>query len=465
MIFARRSIQTFIDKLSEKLSRDTVGKLVRSLNRNDHASLGFEWETAVLFALNQLGELGYEANHGGNSLPDVTFYLPGQNKVSFIADIATVSDRGLEDENPVGMFMTLFQEKARDLGLVGGFEFRIEGTRHGKGYQDYKVKLLIPRRNELSEYLEKHITPKLQAIKETGLDKAEIALGDPYKISVSYRRDTNISASSYPSYTTAYSLARNPIYTTLKTKARQLSRSGFKGRKGIILCDGSCSLLGDRSSGHISYSDQQIIENFLRQHTSISFVATLWVEQPDRVFLSNWQRPQLQIRAYRNPYAKFLIDDNSVRILRAIPSLLPIPVNTALNAANGIKHGKSGIGDSFYGGSSMTYDNFSNTVKISSRSLLELLAGKRDSKEYIHNHWSKHSGKGGDISNPFEVALHQGMTIKSASIEYMEQEDDDWITFKLSGPDPAVKPFRSRASTNERPDAKLSGANANNQQK
>ena len=65
MIFARRSIQIFIDKLSEKLPPDSVGKLVRSLNRNDRASLGFEWEIAVLYALNQLGEPGYETTHGG----------------------------------------------------------------------------------------------------------------------------------------------------------------------------------------------------------------------------------------------------------------------------------------------------------------------------------------------------------------------------------------------------------------
>lgn len=449
MIFSRRSIQMFIDKLSEKLPQDTAGKLVGNLNRNDHASLGFEWETAVLFALDQLGELSYEASHGGSSLPDVTFYLPGQNKVSFIADIATVSDRGLEDENPVGMLMKLFHEKARDLGLVGGFEFRIEGTRLGKSYRDHKIKLSMPRRNELREYLETHVTPKLREIKEASLDKAEILLSEPYQISVSYRSYTNISAGSYPSYTTAYSLTRNPIYTALKTKVRQLSRSGFKGRKGIILCDGSCSLLGNRLSGQTSYSDQEIIENFLRQQSSISFVTTLWIEQPDRVFLGNWQRCQLQTRVYRNPYAKFLIDDESARILNAISSLLPIPVNTALNAANSIEYGKSGIGESFYGGYSMTHGNFSTTVKISSRSLLELLAGKYDPKQYIDDHWAKHSGENGGISNPFELAIHQGMTIKTASVELVKHEDDDWIMFELSGPDPAISPFRSRDNHNK----------------
>ena len=441
MIFARRSIQTFIDKLSEKLPPDTVEKLVRSLNRNDRASLSFEWEIAVLYALNQLGEPCYETSHGGKRLPDVTFYLPGQNKVSFIADIATVSDRGSKDENPVDLFMKLFYEKVRDLGLDGGFQYRIEGIHEGKSYSDNKVKLLMPRHNEVREFLRKDITPKLREIKESGLDKAEICIGEPYKILISYRKNTNVSGGGYPSYTAAYSLTRNPISTALKSKAGQLSQSGYDGCKGIIICDGSCDLLGSQLSDHSSYSDQDIIDNFLRQHSSISFVATLWVEQPNRVFLGNWQRPQLQIRVYRNPYAKFVVDDESIRILGAIPNLLPVPINTALNAANGIEYGKCDVGKSFYGGYNLTNGSLSKKVKISSRSLLELLAGRGDPKQFIDDHWHK---KGAGLGNPFESAILQGMTIKTASVEYMEHKDDDWITFELSGPDPAIEPFRSR---------------------
>ena len=443
MIFARRSIQIFIDKLSEKLPPDTVGKLVRSLNRNDRASLGFEWEVAVLYALNQLGELGYETNHGGKRLPDVTFYLPGQNKVSFIADIATVSDRGLKNENPVDMFMKLFYGKARELGLGGGFQYRIEGTHEGKSYRDSKVKLLMPRRNEVREFLRKDITPKLREIKESGLDKAEIKIGEPYKILISYRKNTNVSGGGYPSYTAAYSLTRNPIYTALKSKARQLSQSGYDGCQGIIICDGSCDLLGSQLSDHSSYSGQDIIENFLRQHSSISFVVTLWVERPVKVFLGNSQCCQLHIRVYQNPIAQFVVDDELIRILGAIPSLLPIPVSTALNAGNSIEYSKCGIGKSFYGGFKLTNGSLSKKIKISSRSLLELLAGKCDPKQFIDDHWYKASNKGAGIGNPFESAIHQGMTIKTASVEYRQHEDDDWITFELSGPDPAIKPFRS----------------------
>ena len=65
--------------------------------------MDFEWETAILFALRQVGKIDYEADHGGTRYADVTFYLSDQGTVSFIADVTTVSDRGLDDENPVTM--------------------------------------------------------------------------------------------------------------------------------------------------------------------------------------------------------------------------------------------------------------------------------------------------------------------------------------------------------------------------
>ena len=103
MIFARRSIQRFIDQISQTLPQVSISKLVQKLNRNDRASLDFEWEAAVLFALHQVGKIAYETNHGGKGFPDVTFRLPDKKGIGFVADITAVSDSGLEDENPTRM--------------------------------------------------------------------------------------------------------------------------------------------------------------------------------------------------------------------------------------------------------------------------------------------------------------------------------------------------------------------------
>ena len=443
MIFARRSIQRFLDQLSETLSQDGLAKLVRSLNRNDQAALGFEWETAVLFAFAQFGDIEYEANHGGEGFPDVTFRLPSRRSVCFVADVTTVSDRGLEVENPVRMLADFLHEKAKKLGMAGGFQYRVEGAPIGERYENRKVKLAMPARKELRDYLERQVTPRLREIKETGLDEAEIPIDEPYRISISYRRAANVSWGSHLSYTAASSLTRNPLHTSLKEKARQLHRSGFEGCKGVILCDGYCQLLASQLGGRgtQNYNDREIIEDFLRDNSSISFVVTLWVEQPHRGVFDSPQGPRLRVKVVQNSAARFPLDGQTAQLLTRMPDVLPIPVNTAASAAYGIAAGNFGIGKSHYGGSKVSYGR-TTSIRISSRALLDLLAGTNGPVRFSEDHWSKHSRTVEDVSNPFAKAVAQGMTIAAVAVERMDDEDDDWVTFELSWPDPAVTPFR-----------------------
>ena len=283
MIFARRSIQRFINRLSETLPQRAVEKIALNLNRNDRASLDFEWEAAVLFALNNVGNIEYESDHGGERHADVTLRCLGQEIVSFVADIATVSDSGLEEENPLSLLLDYLQQKAQSLRLCGGFQYRVEGNQVGKRFGNRKVQLAMPNKKQLRSYLDRHVMPQLRTIKESEIENADILISEPYRISITYRRDTSGFSGSYLSYTTAYSLTRNPIYTSLKSKARQLSRTGFKGSKGVILCDGSCDIFRTQpSAGTSAYSKHEIIRDFLRQNTSVAFVATIWVEQPHR---------------------------------------------------------------------------------------------------------------------------------------------------------------------------------------
>jgi hypothetical protein len=52
------------------------------------------------------------------------------------------------------------------------------------------------------------------------------------------------------------------------------------------------------------------------------------------------------------------------------------------------------------------------------------------------------SGKG-PLSNPFENALRRGLTISATKLEPVSDRDDDWIEFRITGPDPALAPFHS----------------------
>jgi hypothetical protein len=81
-------------------------------------------------------------------------------------------------------------------------------------------------------------------------------------------------------------------------------------------------------------------------------------------------------------------------------------------------------------------------VRISARALVELLAGKVNQREFFEIHGFVPSELfAADASNPFSVALNRGRLISEVSLERSEIEDDDWITFELRGPDPAISPF------------------------
>lgn len=443
MIFSRSSIQHFINKLSETLPQEAIARLVQNLNRNNETSLAYEWEVAVLFALNKLGNIEYEVCHGGESALDVTFRLPSHEKVNFVADIATVSDRGLDDENPIEMLSRFLHRKAQTLGLPGGFSYRVEGSRIGHRFENRKVKLAMPNRKELHPFLKEHITPRLRRIKEANLDRADISINeDPYQISITYDKNYTMSSGSHPSYTAAYSLEKNPVYTSLKAKKRQLAKSGFEGRKGIILCDGACSLLrSQRTTSAMSYSDRDVIGNFLRQNRSVSFIITFWVERPAGDVFARIQAPQLCSRLFPNPQARFPLDGKVAQLFEQLHNFLPTPIVDANVAKRRVQTGKYGTGISHYGRSTVSY-SMPRTIRISARALLHLLAEKTDPASFARDHWRVRSDSGEQIENPFRSASMQDMVIRAVSVEHQKNEDDDWITFELEY-DVAVSPFRN----------------------
>ena len=444
MIFSRRSIQKFISVLSDVLPSEEIGRIVTNLNRNDRASLGFEWETAILYSLSKIGMISYECNHGGTKYADVTFCHSDSSTVSFVAEIATVSDRGLEDENPVSMLLNLLHEKASILGMTGGFQYRIEGDYIGEKYADRKYKLAMPNRKRLRAYVDRKIVPQLRNIKDSDVELADIKVDEPYKMAIVYRKEACVSGGSHPSFSTAYSLTRNPMYTSLKGKARQLSKTGFNGSKGIFLCDGSCNLFRtERSSGTSSYSKWEVVQDFLRQNSAISFVAMIWVEPPHGRVFERAREHQLHFELIQNKIAHHPLDDEVAKVLHEVPAHLPRPVNAAINGVRRIEAGGYGTGDSHYGGSTVSFGTKSTSVRLSSRAVLDLLSGSTDPARFSEDHWPKKYATTNGSNNPFAVAFAKGMTIQAVSVEHRADEDDDWITFELSWPDVAVTPFRN----------------------
>src|SRR6266852_3284979 len=149
-IFARRSIQRVLNTLAGTLSAHQLETLVGKLNANNPQSLASEWELLVLFGLMHWGRVSHEAPLGGPSKADIFLQLEDDPTVQFAADITCVSDRGLEDANPIAELMNLIREKASKLAIpAGGFDHRVKHEIRKESVKP-KVRLKMPEKKSAS---------------------------------------------------------------------------------------------------------------------------------------------------------------------------------------------------------------------------------------------------------------------------------------------------------------------------
>ena len=108
------------------------------------------------------------------------------------------------------------------------------------------------------------------------------------------------------------------------------------------------------------------------------------------------------------------------------------------NAANAMEWHNSGLrdeGNSFEGGSSVA----DNEIKLSARLVLEVLAGRKQIHDVDDATASETSS-----SNHFEEKLNQGRLIENVTVQRLQDEDDDYITFVFGKPDPAISEFKGK---------------------
>src|SRR4030095_8187528 len=101
---------------------------------------------------------------------------------------------------------------------------------------------------------------------------------DRINISISFTPGQRFSSSTHLAFKQINHLTENRVYQALSNKAEQLSRSGFGGPLGIILCDGGYSPF--HSTAHFStHTIHEVISFFFRNNPSIRFVVTLIIKQ------------------------------------------------------------------------------------------------------------------------------------------------------------------------------------------
>lgn len=450
-IFSRRIIQRFLDDNAAVLSKRQVKKHADDLNRmHETLTLAPEWEVALLNAFSKVGKILHESGPAGTS--DLYFESRSDPKNCFVAEITTLSDKGFETQHAFDELDNELRRRVEQRGFdPNHFHLDVQGNhpeiRRGHYYAERSAdedKLLYKGAIKA----ELHMPGSARFQREIFNDRWEHFLDnisssppnnvyrvykpqDRINIAISFTPAQRYGSSTHLAYKQINHLTENRVYEALVSKANQLSRSEFDGLFGIILCDGGYSPF--HASAHFStHSIREVIAYFLRNNPTIGFVVTLIIKRNSYPRMPNEIIPMI----YANECFAEANAGSVDSILKAV-DCLPHPESDSFNAVNHLKGGNPQEGDK-NGALTMS----SNEITISSRTLMELLAGRMSFQEFSDRYDSVPSGcRAPGYTNFFDMRLREGKLISDISIEKSETQDDDTVTIKLSGPDPAISPF------------------------
>jgi hypothetical protein len=443
-IFSRRTLQRLLDENAAFMRAAQLATHVSALNRNNAQSLDFEWEVVVLNALHRRGLVSYEPTLPGSSRPDVLFGLTSADHggAEFLAEIATVSDQGRHEANPLEAYRIEVLRRLRKAQLkAGNFTLRVNGEVEGKKNRR-GARLHLPPVRDMATVFDSEFERFLSSCRAQPSDKREFVRLQPgiVNLVISYDPAQLYFSCSYMSYRVAYSLTKNPIHNVLTRKAEQLKAASHPLASGVILCSADCDLRpGSLQPG--SLRPGRIITHFLEERSSVSFVLALDV-LPTKSRPSNDSfRHSVQSWLYVNPNARYKLGAAAIQALIGLHELMPPPVAPGARALGHLRGPARKEGLSFYGGGSVG----GTTIRISARVLLDLLSGAGNREDLL-----KAYGMPGAPWGAFDRMRRRGMTIESAIVESNADEDDDWITFHFEKTDPSIGSFRNpHSGTNQ----------------
>jgi hypothetical protein len=429
-IFSRRTLQRLINENAEFLSTKQLRIHVESLNKADEHSLGAEWEVVLLNVFSKLGTVTHEPRLG--SRPDLHFASCVDTSQEFIADIATVSDRGVDDRFPIQALSVRFGDIIYKRGLNrSAFSLKVGSEFDNKVWPRPNPRLKLPHRSRLDrDVFNQDFFEFLDAIAlapEKPRAHSIHSTTPSIEILITYDPSHRGAATSWPGYNELTSLTRNTVYSRLEDKAEQLAKANYSGHRAIIVCDGGCDHLSRKRYWDENHVDD-VIKYFLREHSEISFVLTFVVEQ---AFGFQAQRDVIATLFRGKSFAS--VGSEVLEAIEGMGQFFPEAQQSAVNAGHFLESRKPHEGLSFRGGYRVSEDE----IKISARSLLELLSGELTQERFFTLHsWTP-------MANPFGAQLDHGRLITEIAIEKGEEEtDDDWLTIKFGDPDPAVSPFK-----------------------
>lgn len=440
-LFTRRRLQAMLNEIAmlidDQKARDILVRLEK--NKVDQA-LPAEMELAILWALSKIGDLDIEPEWWGDQKrPDAyTEYLVAGEPA--IVEITTPNDNMISGELAmdgvavrIGEFASRLQ---KGLGDCLYYRFAEEsGYEHGT----YFRRRLAPVEYELSEDTRSRIERWILSGTTPGAKLRLVEPGLDVEIERTIYRQTrwHNTWSTMPPET--HSVSDNPLYQLLTRKLAQLKAARPGTNRFIFLGDAGSSLLnrigtvGENDPTQRRVSGRQILSHFVQANSH--GVDSIVVIAPYRTLRLMGQREiQWRVSVFNRPGFEFDLGP-----LNSLVEHLPRPRFEGYQARSLFRQGAYkpsargwSLGMNIRGpiGGPME-------VRISSRALIDLLAGRITAEQF-----RREVGERPGETNFFKHWLDSGNTIQGAAFASGGiDEDDDHLVLTL-GDDPAARPLR-----------------------
>jgi len=371
----------------------------------------------------------------GTRHPDLLF--GPKTGVSFLADITAASDKGMRVRYPIEAFTAALRQKISERGLRGNsfaWELRNKAGALYRGGSRPALRL-CPSRQFGSRIFNHNFDTFLDRVSASPHNADEYLIDEPELfVRILYDPHLQFSTGRHPAFEYFHSETENLIFDKLEEKTGQLRGARLNLPQGIFLCDAGTTLLRARKSFQ-SYSIEEVVRLFLKCNPDVAFVAILTVEN-ERASKTGSSGYHVRVDLHTNPkQAAFAASLKPLMNLFA--ERLPHPRHTPTNARLRLEEGEPNYKFWHFGGMTMT----GRSLRMSTRTLLELLAGKMPIDEFTKTHALDPRTP----VNPFMQRLRNGQLITAISVHPQPDQDDDEVTIEFGDPDPAVSAFRMPA--------------------
>jgi hypothetical protein len=439
------------EDISPALNADKQTELRRRLTspKVDQV-LPAEMELAILWGLNQLGEIEVEPElQESNQRPEARseFLFSGQNTYVEVAALSNASLSGEEDMSRISSQISQFANQIqRGLGkhLFFTFNYALE----------HKDKRISRRRMANPKFI---LTEEVKDLVRSWLAlppekrKSLRVAAENTDVIVEWREHKQQFQNFFsPMPVEAQHLDANPLWEVLRNKSSQLKHSGNGTLKCLILADAGSSLLrqleqGDRLGR--TFSGQEIINHFLTRYPKSFDIVCVF--SPSHSFTGVLgQRGPLQWKVSYFTSGAF---PHSLEGLQKLATSVPPPAYEGYQARS-LQQQNSFVGRSrgLYADTKLTMKGWNMTVDISSRAVLALLAGHMTHAEFL----SEIQMDRPDFPNQFSARLKAKDILKSVRvIPGGLDEFDDKLSFDFE-PDPAFAPILNEILQESRSNSK-----------